>query len=517
MKTMNHPYHWRLALALALTGGTGACDADPQSAASRETVVSPLLQLGECEEKGAWVQFTAAQCGVLKVFEDRDAGRGRTLDLHVMVLQASGKHRVDDPLFILAGGPGQSAIEVGPMMLSSLKGILKQRDIVLLDQRGTGKSNALDCKDPDRGSLAAQFRVKPKEGAFAACLRSYDADPTLYTTPLAMDDLNEVREALGYHSINLLGVSYGTRAALVYMRRHPETVRSVILDGVAPVGIKLPLFTGEDGTRALERIFTDCEQQPSCARRFPKLREHYQALMARLKENPETQQLLHPRTGEKETITIQAEAIAGMVFSALYMSELSSILPLAIEAAYAHDYQPLVAIAMAVMGEGEGLSAGMHFSVTCAEDVSQISDQDMAALRPSLLETESSLARAKERCEQWPTAILPKDFFKDVRSSIPTFLLSGELDPVTPPRWGEEVASHLENSLHLVVPGIGHGAWSHACVPELLEEFIDHGDAKAMDTHCVDSIRRPDFFVSNAGPIEKKPVTETGAQEVKHD
>ena len=192
-----------------------------------------------------------AYCGSLKVYENRATKQGRQIDLNIVVLPALRSDAAPDPLFFLAGGPGQGAAKLAKVVREIFRRVQSDRDIVLVDQRGTGKSNPLDCNSDDDSLQAIMETNEQVLDRLKACQAKYDADLTLYTTPIAMDDLDDVRAFLGYDKINVYGGSYGTRAALVYMRQHGDRVRSAILDGVAPTNMRLPLYFPRDTQRAL--------------------------------------------------------------------------------------------------------------------------------------------------------------------------------------------------------------------------------------------------------------------------
>jgi pimeloyl-ACP methyl ester carboxylesterase len=258
-----------------------------------------------------------------------------------------------DPLFFLAGGPGQAAAQMAAQVREIFRPVLRHRDIILVDQRGTGKSNPLDCRsesntlqeltEPDMDSL----------GRLKKCLDGYDADVRFYTTPIAMDDLDDVRAYLGYDRINLYGGSYGTRAALVYLRRHGDRVRSMVLDGVAPTDMRIPMFAARDAQRALDKLLTDCEADAACRSTHPGLA---------------------PRV--RETVTLEARVVAGVLFAALYSPLTSSLLPALIARAEQDDFQNLLALAYA--GESEdSISVGMQLSVLCSEDAPRLTEEDV--------------------------------------------------------------------------------------------------------------------------------------------
>ena len=460
---------------------------------------SEALLLEPCGDK---IDVNGAECGTLEVYENRAAAAGRRLSLNIAVLPALSRDRQPDPLFMLAGGPGVPATYLAPVTSGPMRRIREKRDIVLVDQRGTGDSHPLDCEalDPDSTyyMLVPEFDPKPMED----CLRDLleDADVRHYTTPPAMDDLDDVRAALGYDQINLWGGSYGSRAALVYLRRHSEHVRTVILDGLAPTALQLPRYIGEDAARALELMFVDCEQAPECSSAFPLLRDKWEELLTRLEEEPEEVRLAHPRTGEVGEFRISREGVVLLVRATLYAAEASTLLPLIIERAYDHDYAPLLALADPWTDIVQEMSVGMLFSVLCSEDISRISEEERQLMSEEPLLGSTLVDRWSSVCDSWPLGELPSDYHVPVVSDKPVLVLSGELDPVTPPRWGERVARHLSNSRHVVVPGVAHGTLSTGCTPRLMAQFVETGSVDSLDTRCVEELKRPMFFRSFAGP-----------------
>ncbi len=443
---------------------------------------------------------TDAYCGSLRVFENRETRQGRAIDLKIVLLPALGSDAKPDPLFFLAGGPGQGAAQMGKQLREVFRRVQTSRDIVLVDQRGTGKSNPLNCR-PDTDSLRA-LNESDEVGLarLRKCLESYDADPRLYTTTIAMDDLDEVRAHLGYGRINIYGGSYGTRAALVYLRQHESTVRSVILDGVAPTDMRLPLFFARDAQRALDKLLTDCEADHVCRSQYPRLRQRTRVLVARLEKEPARVRLTHPRTGIAEDVTIDAAFIANVVTSALYSPLLSSTIPELVKRAEANDFQGLLALALMGENAAENMSAGMQLSVICAEDYPRITPEDVAQQSTGSVFAGYLLTSRLKACEFWPKGTVPASYYDPVSSSVPALVMSGDLDPVTPPAWGDAVTKHLKNARHIVVPGTGHGAIATGCGVRLAREFIERGSAASLDTSCVQALKRTPFFLTPAGP-----------------
>jgi pimeloyl-ACP methyl ester carboxylesterase len=475
----------RFLLAAALVA-VASCTQAPES--GRGT-----LALSDCRLPGL---ERVARCGSHEVLEDRAAGEGRRITLQVAVIPARRRGAEPDPLVVLAGGPGQGAIALASQVAPLFSRLNDTRDIVLVDQRGTGNSNPLDC-EPDDGMQSA-FEDTLPEKMVGECLEGLDADPRQYATPSAVADLDEVLGALGYARVNLWGGSYGTRVALEFMRRHPARVRTATLDGVAPAGMKLPLSFVADGEAAFERLVADCEAESGCGKAFPDLRREVSALRARLARQPARVRIADPVTGEPQPVRVTENVLLSGLFRPLYAPEIASLLPLAVARAAGGDFNPLLAQNLEFTGDlADNLSVGMHLSVVCSEDVPRITAPDLAAA------TRSFFGRALvddflRACKLWPRASLPADFYEPVRSEAPVLILSGGIDPATPPRHGEEILAGLPNARHAVAPNLSHGVSGHGCAPRLIEKFIRGADAGALDAACLERIPRP-LFVLPAG------------------
>jgi pimeloyl-ACP methyl ester carboxylesterase len=463
---------------------------------ANNTKVTALDRLHPCKtDEGP----TDAYCGKLDVFEDRAAKSGRKIALNVAVLPALSNKGKPDPVFFLAGGPGQGATKLAKQIKELFRRVQADRDIVLVDQRGTGKSNGLECKmDADSLKEMEQQSDTAYIDKLRECLGKFQADTRLYTTNIAMDDLDDVRAWLGYGKINLFGGSYGTRAALVYLRRHEANTRAVVIDGVAPTDMRLPLYMARDSQRALDRLMSDCEADSACKSRFAGIRSKFTALVDRLQRQPHKVTVVHPRTGEREPITIKAPLVTGVVFTALYSTSSSALLPMLIDRASEGDYQALLAMAFA--GEGMDISAGMHFSVVCSEDSPRIQPGDPERLLAGAFLSKEVVTYRLKPCEFWPRGAVDASYYEPVVSEVPTLVLSGDLDPVTPPSWGESVAKHLKRSRHLVVPGTGHGTAGRGCVIKMVQQFYNEADASKLDPKCLADMRRAPFFTTAAGP-----------------
>jgi pimeloyl-ACP methyl ester carboxylesterase len=445
---------------------------------------------------------TDAYCGTFQVFEDRATQQGRTIDLKIVLLPALGNEPHPDPLFFLAGGPGQGAAEMARGLRELFRRVQADRDIVLVDQRGTGKSNPLTCESEDESLAALNEPIESGMARLRKCLEHLQtkADLRLYTTTIAMDDLNEVRQYLGYDRINIYGGSYGTRAALVYLRKHEPTVRSMIIDGVAPPDMRLPLFFARDGQRSLERLLADCEADEVCAAKHPQLKGRLRTLVRELDASPAVVKLTHPRTGIAEEVSVDGEFVVNVLFNALYAPLTSTLVPELIARAERRDFQGLLALAMANEGGARNMALGMQLSVVCAEDHPRITPEQVEAASADTVFSTHLLNSRMRACEFWPKGEVSDSFYEPVRSAVPTLILSGDLDPVTPPEWGESVLPHLSNAKHIVVPATGHGAITTGCGMRIATQFINSATVQNLDTTCLQALKRPPFFLSPAGP-----------------
>ena len=478
-------------LSLAATIPAGGADAQP------------ALELADCRLDGVPVP---ARCGSLTVFEDRAAGTGRTLDLEIVVIPAVSDNADPDPLFFLAGGPGQAATELAGPTLPLFADVRRSRDLVFVDQRGTGGSGRMRCaflestSDEEAVGESLQIDELPLD-ELRECLAEVEAaaDPRQYTTPIAMDDLDDVRAALGYERINLYGGSYGTRAALVYMRRHPERVRTAVLDGLAPVAMRLPSNMNADAHRALDRLFADCAADPGCREAFPDLPQTFASVLEALEAGPRRIDTIHPRTGEPFSLEVSALAFASGLRAALYSTTLSSLVPWTMVRAAAGDFAPFLALLTPLVETGDAINLGMFLSVICAEDVSRLPAEEAERLAGEGTLGRLSMEVTAGACTVWPAAELPESYFEPVRSAAPALLLSGDLDPVTPPRWAEAVLDGLSDARHVIAPGAGHGVLPRGCTRDVVAEFIEAGTHADLDVSCIEQLRRPPFLLSAAG------------------
>ena len=307
-----------------------------------------------------------ARCGHVTRPLDPARPDGVGIDVHYVMVPAIARSKVAEPIFLIAGGPGQSAIDVAPSVMPLFQRLNQRRDIVFVDQRGTGRSAPLACDDERALSLAEQADLDLAVARLDRCRRALQALPygdlRFFTTSLAMDDLDAVRVRLGAARIDLVAVSYGTRAALEFLRRHPRHVRRVVLDGVAPPDMALPASMSGDAEAALAALFQACADEAACAQRHGTLRADWESMLARL---PQPVTAAHPLTGRTESFTLTREMLLQAVRQALYVPAWSAALPPALQDAAQGRYEPLFGLASIRAGRRASTPAmGMHFSVS---------------------------------------------------------------------------------------------------------------------------------------------------------
>ena len=441
----------------------------------------------------------AAQCGTLAVPEDRERPAGRSIDLAIALVPSTAKQPQPDPVFMLAGGPGQSARESFPAAAGAFRELLRDRHVVLVDQRGTGASNPLACRAPaDDPAIGDAVVDAAAARQFAAqCLQALDADPRFYTTSDAVLDLEAVRAAIGAQQLNLVGISYGTRVALEYLRRHPARVRSVVLDGVVPPELALGSEHARNLEVSLDAQFERCAADPVCAQRFGSPRETLNKLLESLGRQAQSVRYRDPLTHEWQDGTLTRDVVAGVVRLFAYVPQLSAMLPRALAEAAAG--RPDVLMAQGRMIEslvGEQINQGLQLSVSCSEDADRLRVDPADA--DTLMGT-TFVSTLLAQCEAWPRGRRPADFNEPVQSDDPVLLLSGEFDPVTPPRYGEQVLGHLPNGRHLVAQGQGHNVMVAGCAPRLMARFVASADAKGLDASCLERLDYTPPFTGSFG------------------
>ncbi len=452
------------------------------------------VEFTECRigsDKGSKIK---AECGTLSVAENR-SNPSRMIDLNIAIIRSKSTKKLNDPVIMLAGGPGQSAVEQGPGIVHALKQVLKKRDVVLVDQRGTGGSNILKCDFDEeiQQAILADPSLAPAE--FKKCVQNLDADTRYYTTIESIKDLEEVRKALKIDKWNLLGVSYGSRKALTYMKLFPTSIRSVILDGIVPQQEALLQSHEENIVNALRLQFAQCKNQPACKEAFGDVEQQMWELLNNIDNIKPTIRLQNFTTGEYEEVTLTKEIISIAIRMFAYTPNTISLLPLMI--AKANHGQPEVITAQSSMISSV-LSTAMsdvYFPIVCGEDAPFYSEYQLNEnnLLGDMIEDVVSI------CAVWPHTIVDASFKDPVVSDLPVLLLSGELDPVTPPSFAELTMQTLSNSQHLIAKGQGHNVFPAGCMPDIITDFIQDPEQE-LDIECMNDFDYTPFFINMMGP-----------------
>jgi len=459
------------------------------------------LALSPCRlEHPLRLSSEAARCGVLEVAEDRDAPKGAKIGLRVAMVPALNRDSRAAPLFLLAGGPGQSAVDLYTSVAGAFGRVNREHSIVMVDQRGTGGSSPLACEYPD--DWQTDDEIARVRAATSDCLAKFGPRVRNYTTSVAVRDLDEVRRALGFAAIDLYGSSYGTRVAEAYMRRYPAAVHAAILDGVIDPERALGPDTPVDGERALGRIIARCQESRACAQAYPRLPQELASLRKRFGPQTVTVTLADPSTGVQRSVPFDRGMLGAALRFMSYSGAQAALLPELIHEAAAGNLAPLAAQAL-MMGRqiGAQLASGMQNSVICSEDVPyfKVDAEERRSLEASYQGT-SQLDALLAICAVWPHGPVDPDLHAPLHSEIPTLLLSGEDDPVTPPEAADRVARGLTRHRSLLLSGEGHGQLATGCVPKLMAQFLDADEPERIDTGCLAAHAAPPFFVSPTGP-----------------
>ncbi len=448
------------------------------------------------------VASVEAQCTTLKVPLDYAHPQGQHIELAIAWVPPKDDG-APDPVFMLAGGPGQSARDSFPQIAGAFDDVLKKRGVILLDQRGTGASHPLTCKDESGKNSVVEKESDDSPDAvrrFTARCRdqlSRNTDLRFYTTTDAIQDIDTVRAAIGVGQINLVGVSYGTRVAQQYARRYPSHTRTVLLDSVVPNELILGNDFARNLEEALDANFKRCASVPDCSTRMGNPREHLNALLKQLDAAPVPVNYRDPMTNQPlhENLTRGHLAVIARMYA--YMPILAASLPLTLSEASNGHYESLMAQAKMMSGTlSESIMPGMQFSVMCAEDADQM--QADPAYAGSVLGNEL-VDTMRAQCEVWPKGARPADFHQPFKSTLPVLVLEGEFDPVTPPRYGEQVVKNLPNGRLLVLRGQGHNVIPVGCMPKLMARFIDTASAKSLDASCLEKLPYAPPFTSYNG------------------
>ena len=458
------------------------------------------LNLSDCQLQG----FAGnAKCGSFDVYENRATKKGRKISLKVVLIPATSDKRDPDPFVYFAGGPGGSATEDAFGLAQAFPQLLAHRDMLFVDQRGTGGSHPLDCKFYDAADLQTYLGYFFPLEDVKKCREQLEAnsDLKLYTTTIAADDMDEVREALGYERLNLFGGSYGTRAAMTYLKRHPKHVRTATLQGVSPTDHFMPSDFPQQTERALQGVLAECAADKACHEAFPNIQQEVKSVLAQLIKGPVEVDIQKPNSSDRVKVKLSrdlaAEAIRYMLYSPVPASRVPLVLHLASQGNYVPLAQTAIRYRLNLVASG---SNGMYLSVTCAEDLPWIKPGEGERLAANTFLGDYRLRQQREACTLWPRAEIERDYAQPVKSDVPVLILTGEWDPVTPPSNGERVAKTMTKSIHVIVPSGAHGLdglEGMDCIDNLIVQFVESGTTNGLETACVKNIHRKGFALKS--------------------
>ncbi len=472
--------------ALLLTGGLSA----------------QVVELEDCRiSAGPGMPGMKARCGTLTRPLDPSGEVAGEIDLRIAVVPALNLTPEPDPVVPIAGGPGQGSVQFYTAYAHAFEELRRNRDILLVDQRGTGASATMDC-DFDEDVVEGQYSPELTVRYTQQCLDELPHDPRFFTTSVAVRDLDAVREALGYPALNLYGVSYGSRVAQHFARRYPETTRTLVIDGVVPPQKSLGPEIATESQQAVDRILARCVSDEACNARFPDVDKTFDRVVAALRTAPVDLVVPHPSTGRPEEISFGINEFAVAIRLLAYNPRGVSLIPLLVHEAGEGRYVPLASqFAMTMIGLTDALSIGMHNSVMCAEDLPFVDDADVdyAALQASYMGP-LQMDALRAICSIWPVGPIDEGFKAPLATDLPVLLLSGDADPITPPAYAELAMVEMSNATHLVGVDQGHGQIAVGCMPGIVSDFVAAADTAELDTECMERSFVMPFFLDFSGP-----------------
>ncbi|MCI2962494.1 alpha/beta hydrolase [Shewanella sp. N2AIL] len=490
-----------LMLAMASTT-TWASDVKSQQTQAADIARNMANNTDTCYVEGVSDRLN---CGFVTVPENPNKPDGKQIQVHYVVLPAVKNVNHEEALLAIAGGPGQSAIDNATGFDAMLSKVRQQRDILLIDQRGTGRSNLLTCDEGAQSPLSFDDDNADTLAETQKCLAKIDADVTQYGSLNAIKDFEAVRQHLGYKKLHVYGISYGTRMAQLYMRLYPAHLATVTLDGIVPMQQSV-LEIGASIDRGFDLLFKDCQETTACHAQFPELKAEFDQVAASLAKAPVMENVYDPVTGEKTMLTMTRGKFYGSIRMALYQANVRALVPHAIHQAAKHNFQPILGLYSLTI-DNAGMAMGMHASVVCGEDMHRITPAMREQAQHSFM-GKTMLEGLEATCEVWKVPAVDKSFSEPISSDIPTLLLSGEIDPATPPSWGELAMEKLTNAKHFVAPYATHGVAYQSCANNLIADLVRSGSVKDLDGECLKKDVRRSFYL-NASSVEPLDATST--------
>jgi pimeloyl-ACP methyl ester carboxylesterase len=484
-----------VALVARIAAGASVALLGLQAGATT-SAAAPELPTSPCQLESV---TRPARCGMLTVLENPERPDGRRLAIRFAVIPASSSgNKLLDPIVVLTGGPGEKAIESASVYVGRLASLLLDRDLLLVDQRGTGQSAPLECHLFSSADPAASVRDFFPPAAVARCARELEktADLTRYVSPYFASDLEQVRRALGYGRLNLFAGSYGTRAAQAYLRQYPGSVRTAYLGSPVPIDAGEPLDFAKTEQTALDRVFENCAAEAACHAAFPNLLSEFQQLVMRLDAGEVRVHV--PEAAD--AVVLSRGRVAEWVRSQLYRPHDAAALPWFLHRAYVADWSPILDSMLSHARDVEqDLGFGLFLSITCSEDLPFVQEKDVVVATRDTFLGDYRLRQQQAACKFWPIAKLPKGYRKPVESSAPTLFVTGDLDGGTPLWFTDRVAQGFSNHVTVVIHGQGHTEWNE-CVAGKYEQLVRSGTVRALNSPSCPSMPLPSFKTSPDSP-----------------
>ncbi len=515
-----------LFLTLIATIVIAACTTPPTPTPAA-TGAAPSGGVPRLESTQCWFKAPASydvECSYLIVPEDHARPDGATIKLAVARFKSEAIKPESDPIIYLEGGPGGSPLKsLVPQFAQTLGPLVAKRDVIVFDQRGTGYSQpALDCPellklalDTLDQNLSAEQSDRLSNQALLAChdrLAKAGVNLSVYTSAQNAADIAALQKALGYDKVNLYGISYGTRLALTAMRDVPQGIRSVVIDSVFPPQVDLYSAIPADGARAFNALFDACAKDANCNATFPDLKNAFFQLVDKLNQAP-IKFTLTLKSGEKKEAVLNGDGLVGFMFQSLYATPIIPYLPRTVLDIRDGNYALMAALQAEFLDEYDKIASGMQYSVQCGEEVAfDQPDALDAVLKQNPAYAALAGKGVYDLCKRWGMPAANPLENQAVTSDIPTLVLSGQFDPITPPAWGELTTQTLPKSFFFLLPFAGHGAsLIDDCPRQIMQDFL--GDpTKRPDDACLNSQMATTKFALPLKAADIKLVDFTEAQ-----
>jgi pimeloyl-ACP methyl ester carboxylesterase len=439
-------------------------------------------------------------CGKFPVYENRETQKGRVIDLNIVVVPAIHRDSAGTPIFYFEGGPGVAATHSASFFAEPANPYRQYHDIVLVDVRGTGGSNPLHCSSlQTKRGLKEHFEEMYPEEAVKECFDSLSkrADLKQYTTTNVVNDIEDIRKWLGYGKVNIFGLSYGTRVALVYMKMFPSAIGSCVLWSPTHTYSRMPLYHARFAQNSLEQVFEDCKQDPLCNNSFPAIKDEFNTLMKKRRNEP-FKFLYADSAGDSRQLSISWNAFQTKLRTLMYDPAGIRQIPYIIHEVYRGNLEPFIALYPITSQMSSFIAEGFYLCITCTEDVPFIKTNQIESLTKGTFMGSYRVDQQKKACSNWVRGKTPADYFDPVKSDIPTLIISGGFDPVTPVSMAKEIARHLSRSTLVIIPQMSHmfdGLSHPECFDDICLSFINAPGNPKLNLACIKEMKPENYRV----------------------